>query len=957
MKSWTPPTVELVDRFVKLAHKPENRVYLFNRLKNPEWITPLRERGFLVDLPKPYTELGSGEAIFPSWPEGIYLTHIASLAPDAVISVLERLEPNGNPIVTRHVLEIIESLPDRYFQHISNQIMKWLQPDAMCYAYTFADETVRLVSRLVEVEKIDDAITIAEHLLAVRKGPWHAEIAMINLHANLEPIGWLPETDYEDIVEHLLYDLIPQANIKGFKLFSSILERALHISDLSNEERRVGDFSYIWRPSIGYNELNLRAGIKGTLVSILRDAAELLSSYGDKELESVIAELETRTQVHKRIALHTITKSKNGVSLAESRIIRKDLFDDACLRHEYAKLLRQHFGDISPEAQGRVLEWISNGPNIDDYIQWCKMWGDPTPDEANIQRYSDSWRRDWYHSILKYLDGEDLIRYHQLTSQMGEPEHEDFLYKTTSSTDPKSPLTEEQLSQRSPQNIINYLQNWQPSERLGLSDVVSVESLGRMLESDVAQRTEEYYAVSQSFIDLDPTYVRHFFAGLYRRLHNKEGLSWYEPLTLAELAISKPFELSEYTSSRGRDGGWLWCRHQIASLLKYGLSDSDNPIPFELREQVWTLLEELATDPDPPIYTKPYDADRIVDLSISFNPGQAMHAIIAYATWCHNFMPNSGLTPEVKAVLEERFSPNHNPSPIVHSIYGRRLTTLLSLDKTWVQEHLDYIFPKLSNLSLLRDAAWSAYLKFSQPLDDLFCILRSEYEAAIQRITPRDGSSRPRKIDIELGNHLVIFYCRKVADYELIDDYFKMAGDELAGTVMGFIGADLKDIDGELDQTVSKRIQDLWNERRATVQHSVEDHTEEIRAFGKAFTSGKFDDGWALDFLEWAVRSVGRPGDGKTIVERLGELAPRFPVEATRVLTVMLERPGDDWEAIEKGLWRDGAYALVEATAGISDSEVVENRERIADFYVKHSDGNDQAFRDLIRSAGPAADG
>ena len=71
----------------------------------------------------------------------------------------------------------------------------------------------------------------------------------------------------------------------------------------------------------------------------------------------------------------------------------------------------------------------------------------------------------------------------------------------------------------------------------------------------------------------------------------------------------------------------------------------------------------------------------------------------------------------------------------------------------------------------------------------------------------------------------------------------------------------------------------------------------------------------------------------------------------------MLERPGDDWEAIEKGLWRDGAYALVEATTGISDSEVVENRERIADFYVKHSDGNDQAFRDLIRSAGPAADG
>lgn len=957
MKTWTSPTTELVNQFIELSHKPENCVYFFTRLENPEWIEPLWERGFFTDPPRSYIDCETKNLTFPRWPEGVYLARMAPLAPDAVISVLGSLGPTDNPIVTRHILEAVGSLPDNHLQQISNQITRRFQLEEMSYAYEFAMETVDLVARLIEVEKIDDAITIAEHLLAVRKGPWHAEIAMINLHADLEPIGWLPETDYEDIIEHLLYGLLPQANIKGFKLFSSLLERALHISDLSNEESRVGDFSYIWRPSIGYNELNLRAGIKGTLVSILRDAAEMLSSYGDKELEGVIAELETRTQVHKRIALHTITKSKNGVSLAESRIIRKDLFDDACLKHEYAKLLRQHFGHISPEARGRVLEWISNGPNIDDYIQWCKMWGDPTPSEANIQRYSDSWRRDWYHSILKHLDGEDLIRYHQLTSQIGEPEHEDFLYKTTSSTDPKSPLSEEQLSRRSPQNIINYLQNWQPSESLGLSDVVSVESLGRMLESDVAQRAEEYYAVSKSFIDLDPTYVRHFFAGLYRRLHNKEGLSWHEPLTLAKLAISKPFKLSECTPSRGRDGGWFWCRHQIASLLKYGLSDSDNPIPFELREQVWTLLEELASDPDPSGYTEPYDADRIVDLSISFNPGQAMHAIIAYATWCHNFMPNSGLTPEVKAVLEERFSPNHNPSPVVHSIYGRRLTTLLSLDRTWVQEHLDCIFPKLSELSSLRDAAWSSYLKFSQPLDDLFCILRSEYEAAIQRIAPRDGSSKPRKIDIELGNHLVIFYCREVADYEIVSDYFQIAGDELAGTVMGFVGADLKDIAGELDQTVSKRIQDLWNERRATVQHNVEAHTEEIRAFGKAFTSGKFDDDWALDFLEWAVESVGRPGDGETVVERLVELVSSFPAETTRILTVMLERPDDDWEAIVKGLWRDGAYALVEATAGISDPEVVENRKRIADFYVKHSDGNDQAFRDLIRSAEPAADG
>lgn len=951
MKSWTPPTTELINQFIELSHKPENCVYFFTRLENPEWLTPLWERGFFIDPPRSYIDCETKNLTFPRWPEGVYLARMAPLAPDAVIAAIESLGPTDNPIVTRHILEAAGSLPDNYLQQISSQITKWLQPDVMCYAYKFARETVDLVTRLIEVERIDDAITIAKHLLTVRKGPWHPETAIINIHANPEPIGWLPETDYEDTIEDLLYELIPKANIKGFKLFSSLLERALYINDLSDERDRVGYLSYIWRPSIGYNKLNLRAGLKGTLVSILRDAAESLSSYGEKELEDVIAELETKTLVHKRIALHTLTKSRNGVLLAEDRIICKDLFDDACLRHEYAKLLRQRFGDISPKAQGRVLEWISNGPDIDCYRQWCEMWGDPPPSEADIKQYSDSWRRDWYHSIGKYLHGEDLISYHQLISTIGEPEHDDFLYGDTSSTDPRSPLTAEQLCQRSPQNIISYLQNWRPSERLGLSDVLSVESLGRMLESDVTQRAEEYYAISQSFVDLDPTYARHFFEGLYRKLHNRESLSWHEPLKLAELVIAKPFELSEYTPSKGRDGGWLWCRHQIASLLEYGLSHSDNPIPFELREQVWPLLEKLAADPDPSIYAEPYDPDHI-DLSIYFNPGRALRAIIAYATWCHNFMLDSGLAPEVKAVLEARLDPNHNPSPIVHSIYGRRLATLVSLDKVWIQEHLDQIFPKPLEHAQLRDAAWTAYLKFSQPHDDLFCILHSEYEDAIRRITPRHGSSRQRKIDIELGNHLVIFYCREVANYEILSDCFQMAGDGLAGTVMGSIGAD-----DELDQTILKRIQDLWNERRATVQDDVEAHTEEIRAFGRAFTSGKFDDDWALDFLEWAVGSVGMPRDGKTVVERLGELASRHPVKATGILAVMLERPGNDWDAIEKGLWRDGAYALVEATAEVSEPEVVENRKRIADFYVKHSDGSDHAFRDLIRPTEPAADG
>ena len=920
----------------------------------------MQERGFFADLPSSYTDNETGSIRFPQWPEGNYLARMASVAPDAVVAVLESLESTDNPVVTRHILEIAESLPDSHLQHISSQLTDLLQSVEMSYAYKYVDEAVQLISRLIKIGATDDGLIIANQLLTIQADSRHSETTlnatMISYHTTPEPTGWLSEYKYGDVIEHLLEILIPRTGMKGFRLFTSLLEKALRISDPSDKRSNIGEFSHIWRPDIEYNKANHRVGIKGTIVSIVRDAATQLSNRSIDELKDVIYELELRTALHKRIALYTLTMSEHGISLVEERITDKYLFENPCFRYEYATLLRQYFGDISSNAQERVLKWISTGPDIEAYKQWCELWGDP-PSQTDLKKYADSWRRDRYSYISEYLDGEALIIYRRLISEIGEPTHKDSLYNAVSWVGPRSPFTAEQIRQRSPHSIIAYLRNWQPSEHEWSTDMTSIEGLARLLESDVQERAEEYTTISDTFIDLDPTYVRHFFAGLKNGLRNGTIFSWNEPLRLAGLVVAQPFEWSEFHPSKGRDEGWHWCRYQIASFLESGLADQGNPIPFELREQVWRLLEQLAADLDPPQYFDPYDADRM-DFSINSNPGTAIHAVIEYAVWCYRTTGNLSLVPEARKVLEDRLGigQEYDPSPVVHSIYGRWLIRLTCLDKAWVTEHLDHIFPKSSELSSLRDAAWTSYLKFSQPQDEIFCIFRSEYEAAIHRIMPRDESSKLRRVDIKLGKHLVIFYCRGAASYEIVNDYFQMAGDKLTGAVMGSIGIDLKGINDESDQTILKRIQDLWNERRSAVQHEVEAHSEEIRAFGEVFTSGKFDDDWTLDFLEWVVESVGILHDGMRVTQHLGKLASRHPAKATRILAVMLERPARDWDALEKMLWRDSAYALVEATDQISNPEVIENRKRIADFYVKHGDG-DPAFRDLIRSPEPAAGG
>lgn len=412
MKSWTPPTIELVDQFAELAHKSENRYYFFIHLKNPEWVTPLQERGFFANLPGSYTDSETDDIRFPRWPEGTYLARMASLAPDAVVAVLESFESTDNPVITQYILETAGSLPDPYLQRISGRITDRLQSEEMSYAYKYADEAVQLISRLIEVGKIDDGLTIARKLLTVRTDSRHSETTIaantINYHIAPEPIGWLPESKYEDVIEYLLEILIPQTHMKGFRLFTDLLEEALHISDSSGERSNVGELSHIWRPVIGYSKLNHRDGIKGTLVAIVRDAAKQLSSRGINELKDVVHELELRTALHKRIALHILALFKHEIPLIEERIVNKYLFREPCFRHEYAMLLRQYFGDISPKAQGCVLKWISTGPDIEACKQWCERWGDLPPSQADLKKYADSWRRDWYSYINEYLDDEAL---------------------------------------------------------------------------------------------------------------------------------------------------------------------------------------------------------------------------------------------------------------------------------------------------------------------------------------------------------------------------------------------------------------------------------------------------------------------------------------------------------------------------------------------------------------------
>lgn len=596
--TWAPPTPEQLEKVAALTDGPRKRAHFFNRLENPEWVEPLRARGFFDNPPAPFKD-EHDTTLFPIWPEGYYLTRMATSAPDAVVAVLAEIIPSENPKVTGHILRAAWSLPDDHLRQISMKVARWLETSEPEY---YALDAIDIVSRLFDAGQIDDALAAAKVILELQPDAQNNKQLENLLHARPQPVARFPEYDYEypeleyvNVIESIS-DIVSKAGLSDLQLLSSALEDMLRLNDRNNESSKSGDYSYVWRPTLDCSPDFRYRGIDHVLVSGVCDAAKQLSERSENDLESVIKYLESSALLHVRIALHILAFSEYGANLAAERIADRALFDDHRLRHEYATLLRQRFGDVDAGARREVLGWISAGPDIKAYMHYGTVWDDSPPSDTDVQRYADSWRRDWYSVVEKHLSDSDRETYLRLVSELGPPEDPDFPKLGYSGwTGPESPLTIEEMRARSPRKIVGYLRRWRPADDPGRLEMPSVEGLGLALEEVVPWRADDYAPIAESFADLHPAYVAGFFAGLDKGLR-MSAFSWCEPLKLADLVTSHPLGPAGDAAPRGQRREWQRCRREIAALLNSGLTDPDRPIPFELRASVWRLLARLADE-------------------------------------------------------------------------------------------------------------------------------------------------------------------------------------------------------------------------------------------------------------------------------------------------------------------------------------------------------------------------
>jgi hypothetical protein len=899
----------------RLASEVPNNVvvrrYFFNRLENPEWLEPLRKRGFFRHPPEPERNDEEGAVRFPPWPETRYLARMARLRPEVVCRIILEIPDTGNVIVYSDLVDGALALPPDISAQLVEKVTKWAETPY----FLLPEKLGQLMAYWARGGKIEQAICLARVLLEVLPDERIRTPGPGDFYAlPPEPRARFDTWQYRKILQKDYPELVRAAGIPAVEVLCDLLEKAICLSRRRDEGEGPEDYSYIWRPAVEDHPQNLGDTIKDVLVAGVRDAVEEVIRTGKATVGQIVEILEHRHwKVFHRIALHVLRVFKEqAADLIAARLTRGDLFEDDGVRHEFVLLLRAAFSHLSEQDQRTILGWIDEGPNVEQFKEWrLKETGAPLS-EDDIVRWCERWQRDWLAGIgLEHLPADWQERYRKLKDKYGEPEYPEFVSYTTIWEGPISPKTADELKAMSVEEIVVFLRTWEPPENA--FGEPSPAGLGRTLSSVVAEGPDRFAAEAERFQDLDPTYVRALFSGLREGLEHQKVFDWRPVLRLCRWVVDRPREIpGRRVNHLGMDPDWGWTRKAIADLLVAGFESRSGEIPIELRDEVWSVLRPLTDDPDPtPEHEERYGSSNMDPATLSINTvrGKAMHAIIHYALWVRRHLEeqadaNERLArgfdemPEVREVLDAHLDTSQDPSLAVRAVYGWWFLCLTLLDRTWAEHRKDRIFPTDEQSQAYFDAAWNTYITLCQPYDNAFDLLRDIYAHAVKRIETRDDSTRwIGNPDKKLAEHLMAFYCRGKVELRdpVFASFWKSAPDAVRFHVIRFIGRELRQIESFIPTGIITRLQKLWDERFSQAKEAPQEHERELSAFGWWFVSGKFDTTWAIGRLLEALSLHPKSEPAHLVIEHLARTVNTHPAESVQALRRIAEGDREGW--------------------------------------------------------------
>jgi hypothetical protein len=918
------PSASTIEKVLgQIGKSAANYEHFFSQLKSAKWIAPLKEKEFFTKPPEP--EFSSNGVRFPFWPETQYLARVAALAPEQVFEVIMGIPETDNVRVHEDLAQAAVCLPANLAARWASREAEWIDKQDHLF---FVLPT--LLGQLTEKLAISGQRAAAFDLAASVLRLVPAEGVRGDVGCRFDP--WL----YERILKENFPEIIKTTRLEGLSFLCDLLEKVV--------AERNSDASFIWRPAIEPHEQNFRhGGLRDLLIDAVRDGGELLVERGTGVPEIVDFALQRGLPVFQRLALH-FAHLEPVDPVAGKLVCNRGNFFDFRLRHEYARLLTATFQYLDSDQKGDILSWIDEGPQKEDEEEK----GLSVETKERRKRY---WQAGRLSALRGLLPAEKERLYEEIVSELGVPEHPDFVVSHSFSQGPTGPKTDSELVAMTAGEIQEFLQEWSPS---GGWDSPTRDGLGRSLKAVVVQDPWRFVDELDAFQDVDPTYVRAILEGVKKGAKSDAKLNWVKITGFLQHILEKtrnPF--NDPRDQFDSDPHWGWARRSAAELVSAGLET--DAIEFALRGPVWKVIDAIADDPDP---TPEDDADSTMDPathSINSTRGVALHTVFKFAAWAKRGLLaadpqesgrtfNLGLLPEVKGRLERHLDVAIELSPTIRAVYGQWFPWLTSLDRDWAVEKKNTIFS--ADNQLLWDAAWHAYVVFSPVYNEVFELLKEEYFLATDKSKLVSGVSSqvlPSQ-EIRLGEHLMTLVGRGVlgwgATNQLLERFFENGPVHSSGHALSFVGRSLYKSDQPVRKEVVERFAGFWDDLTNDLADWPGEKNKILQQFGWWFASGVFSPDWVFPRLKTVIEVAGGIDADFFVGEQLEKQATGRPGDCLIVLDLLASKPNRRRVIFE---WQDHARNVLRAA--LENEATKASAERLV-----HKLGamGFQQFRDLL---------
>lgn len=761
--------------------------HFFQNLKSPAWLKPLKKDGWFDPENNPIPQEDPeyvGYYNRPRWYALEYVEKIAtqsqnslcdetiSILVNIVNAIIDYTDENGKRINNDYtnllLIEIIGKLPidEIKLQHITfmecalkskskfglmdQEIAETILPKLL---YASADELsldllrVMLEAKVVKV-KYDSQITEA------------AKVSVLNLLATFSETNEVaPEiiADVDAYESKFFYR--EKTYMDEYYLSAALKENCESIAKLCGVKAAIIVLDQI-RILInkGVNSFN-HIQMVGTESSddSKKDYPELLVDFAsclfrfskpDEIAETVETLMHDSQTIIKRIALKAVKYHYSDF---------KQLFwgwdgnplEETNLKPELYQLIKTNCTKFSVSEIEQMLDWIESA-------QYNPFFSRDDDTRTKAIAYK---RREWLSALMETGNEKVLASYKKYEQiNPATMDHPGFNRRTEIWAGSTSPITIEELSSFSNEQIANYLITFREPEYVIRKSDPTEEGLAETLQECVVTNPKRFTENLQPFLDIQNFYLHRMLFGFMEGWRNKQKFDWAALLEfINQVLLSERFWTEQHSTNCNYR---QWTLIVIADLITSGTVDDEHafdPQLLPLAEQILFVLVEK-------VEPSPTTLDRFLNVDPNSCRGKVFLAMINYALRFArlNILERGERWPKtIRDDFNKRLDRNFEPSFEFSFTLGMYLSNLLYLDEEWTINNLQKIFPKQDELHW--QAAFSGYLLSSQPCKNLYSIFKKNghYQKALTSDFAND------KVIEALVDHVCIGW---IQDWEALDD-------------------------------------------------------------------------------------------------------------------------------------------------------------------------------------------